>query len=89
MVATMSGMHEAQIVGGPRATSLMAVMTAAFAAGQMVGPLLVSFTVGSRADFSGPLLVASLLLVASAGLLSCPLPSAHAKSEAPGGRNLS
>lgn len=89
MVATMSGMHEAQIVGGPRATSLMAVMTAAFAAGQMVGPLLVSFTVGPRANFSGPLLVASLLLVASAGLLSCPLPSAHAKSEAPGGRNLS
>ena len=79
MVITMAGMHEAQIVGGPQSTNLMAVMTASFAAGQIAGPLLVSFTVGPDADLSHPLLIASLLLVASAGLLSCPLPSAHAR----------
>jgi predicted MFS family arabinose efflux permease len=79
MVATMSGMHEAQIVGGPQATSLMAVMTAAFATGQIAGPLLVSLTVGPHADFSRPLLIACLLLVASAGMLITPLPSAQAR----------
>jgi hypothetical protein len=81
MVITMTGMHEAQIVGGPRATSLMAVMTVAFATGQIAGPLLVSLTVGPDANFSRPLLIGCLLLVASAALLSCPLPSAYAKSE--------
>ena len=81
MVITMSGMHEAQIVGGSQATSLMAVMTAAFAAGQIVGPLLVSFAVGPHVDFSRPLLIACLLLVVSAGILSCPLSSGHARSE--------
>jgi len=81
MVITMIGMHEAQIVGGSHATSLMAVMTAAFATGQIAGPLLVSLTVGPDADFSRPLLIGCLLLVASAALLSCPLPSAYGKSE--------
>jgi len=41
----------------------------------------VSLTVGPDADFSRPLLIGCLLLVASAALLSCPLPSAYAKSE--------
>ena len=70
MVITMIGMHEAQIVGGSHATSLMAVMTVAFATGQIAGPLLVSLTVGPDADFSRPLLIGCLLLVASAALLS-------------------
>jgi MFS family permease len=84
MVITMAGMHEAQMVGGPQSTNLMAVMTASFAAGQIAGPLLVSFTVGPDADLSHPLLIASLLLVASVGLLSCPLPSAQPRRrEAP------
>ena len=87
MVTTMIGMHEAQVIGGPRATSLMAVMTAAFAAGQIAGPLLVSFTVGPDADFSRPLLIACLLLVASTGLLARPRPSAHAGSQTRLGRN--
>jgi len=81
MVITMIGMHEAQIVGGSHATSLMAVMTVAFATGQIAGPLLVSLTVGPDADFSRPLLIGCLLLVASAALLSSSLPSAHVKSQ--------
>ena len=46
MIPTMSGMQEARIVGGSHATSLMAVMTAAFATGQIGGPLLVTYAVG-------------------------------------------
>jgi predicted MFS family arabinose efflux permease len=74
MVNTMGGMQEAQIVGGPHATSLMAAMTASFATGQIGGPLLVTYTVGPHGDFSRPLLIACLLLVASAVALSRPRP---------------
>jgi hypothetical protein len=69
MVSTMSGLQEAQLAAGPHATTLMAAMTAAFATGQIGGPLLVSCAVGPHGDFSRPLLVACLLLVASAGIL--------------------
>lgn len=69
MVSTMSGLQEAQLAAGPHATTLMAAMTAAFATGQIGGPLLVSYAVGPHGDFSRPLLVACLLLVASAGIL--------------------
>ena len=80
MVTTMSGMREAQIVGGPHATGLMAVMTAAFATGQIGGPLLVTYTVGPPSDFSRPLLIGCLLLVVSAGALSRPRPAVYATS---------
>ena len=80
MVNTMGGMQEAQIVGGPHATSLIAVMTAAFAAGQIAGPLLVTCTVGPDGDFSRPLLLACLLLVVSGVTLSRPRPAAYAPS---------
>jgi len=70
MVNTMAGLQETQIVGGPQATSLMAVMTTAFATGQIGGPLLVAYTVGPPGDFSRPLLIACLLLVVSAASLA-------------------
>jgi len=70
MVSTMGGMQEAQIVAGPHATRLMAAMTAAFAAGQIAGPLLVATAVGPNRDFSGPLSIACLLLLVSAGALA-------------------
>lgn len=70
MVITLAGMQEARAVAGPHATGLMAGMTSAFATGQIAGPLLVSSMVGADADFSQPLLVACLLLVASAYVLS-------------------
>jgi MFS family permease len=70
MVSTMGGMQEAQIVAGPHATRLMAAMTAAFAAGQIAGPLLVATGVGPRGDFSRPLSIACLLLLVSAGALA-------------------
>lgn len=72
MVGTMYGMQEAQVVGGPHATALMAAMTAAFGAGQIGGPLLVAYAVGPSGDFSGPLSIAGVLLLVSAGALSRP-----------------
>jgi len=70
MVSTMGGMQEAQIVAGPHATRLMAAMTAAFAAGQIAGPLLVATALGPNRDFSRPLSIACLLLLVSAGALA-------------------
>ena len=70
MVNAMASMQEAQAVAGPHASALMAAMIAAFATGQIVGPVSVSYMVGTDADFSKPLLVASLILVASAYALS-------------------
>ncbi len=70
MVNAMAGMQEARAVAGPHATGLMAAMTAAFATGQIVGPVSVSYMIGPDADFSIPLLVASFVLIASAYVLS-------------------
>jgi MFS family permease len=70
MVNALASMQEAQAVAGPDAAGLMAAMIASFAAGQIVGPVSVSFTVEADADFSRPLLIASLVLVASAYALS-------------------
>jgi hypothetical protein len=66
MVNAMASMQEAQAVAGPDAAGLMAAMIASFAAGQIVGPVSVSYMVGADADFSRPLLIASLVLVGSA-----------------------
>ena len=80
MIPTMTGMQEARMVGGSHATSLMAVMTAAFATGQIGGPLLVTYAVGLKGDLSRPLLVACLLLVVSAGALCRPRPFLYASA---------
>jgi hypothetical protein len=63
-------MQEARHVASPHPTALMAAMTAAFAVGQIAGPLVVSHFVGAAADFSRALLIACGLLVASAWILS-------------------
>jgi hypothetical protein len=51
-------------------------MTAAFATGQTIGPLVVSYAVGRSGSFSGPLWLASLLLLASGVALFRPRPKA-------------
>jgi MFS family permease len=77
MVITMVGMQEAREIAGPNATSLMAAMTASFAAGQIIGPLCVSSIAGAAGGgFGVALLVASFLLVASAYALSHGAPAA-------------
>ena len=46
MVITLIGMQEARALAGVDAAALMAAMTTAFAAGQIAGPLCVSYLVG-------------------------------------------
>ena len=55
-----------------RRPRLMAAMTAAFAVGQVIGPLAVSFLVGAVGGFGGTRLFASAVLVAGALLLVRP-----------------
>jgi len=73
VVITMVGLQEARIVTGAQRIGnparLMAAMTAAFAAGQIVGPLSVSFLVGAGGGFAGALLFACGVLIAGAFLL--------------------
>lgn len=69
VVITMVGLQEARAVAGAQAPRLMAAMTASFAAGQIIGPLAVSYVAGAGGSFSGALLVASGVLVAGAALL--------------------
>lgn len=69
MVATMTGLQEARKAGGPRAARLMAAMTAAFAAGQIVGPVFVTALVGSGGKPDWALAVASTLLAGTGVLL--------------------
>ncbi len=66
MVVTMAGMQEARRVGGANARSLMAAMTAAFAAGQIAGPLAVSALSAAGRSIDVALIGSALVLVASA-----------------------
>src|SRR5258706_1390311 len=72
VVVTMLGMQEARSVAGAQGPRLMAAMTAAFAAGQIIGPLSVSFLVGTGGGFAGALLFACAVLVVGACLLIRP-----------------
>lgn len=65
IVISMVGVQEAREIAGPQAGILVAAMTSAFAAGQAVGPLLVSALAGN-AGFSAPLWTASAVLAVSA-----------------------
>jgi hypothetical protein len=59
------GLQEARRVAGPAARPLIAAMTSAFAAGQIAGPLLVSFMAG----YAVALGLAAALLVSTALIL--------------------
>lgn len=69
MVITMAGMQEARRVAGTRARALMAAMTSAFAVGQIIGPVSVSYLTGATGGFAPALIVSASLLVLSAFLL--------------------
>lgn len=71
MVTTMAGIQEAREVAGPFASVLVAALTAAFAAGQIIGPLLVSVLV-NRSGFSEALVLAFGVLMASVVALGFP-----------------
>lgn len=63
MVITLAALQEGKRVAGRDATMLIAAMTSAFAAGQIIGPLTVSAGSGG---FSTALIIAAAMLVASA-----------------------
>ena len=70
MVITMAGMLEARRVGGRSAPRLMAAMTGAFAAGQMLGPLTVTAAGSAASAIGGPsLLAASVVILAALALV--------------------
>ena len=69
MVITMVGMQTAKQFGGARPRRLMAAMTVGFAAGQLAGPLAVSWFIEPGADFSALLLIAAASLLSGAALL--------------------
>jgi hypothetical protein len=65
MIVTMAGMQEARRVAGATASRLMALMTAAFALGQIAGP--ITMAVGGSAQSGGapiPSILATLVLLA-------------------------
>lgn len=73
VVITLVAMQVARQSHGDRASRLMAMMTAAFALGQLAGPILVGTgATGGAIDIAAPSLLAAGLLVASAWLLFRP-----------------
>lgn len=70
MVLTMAGMQEARRVAGNAAPRLMAAMTAAFAMGQLLGPIVVSMLSSSEHALFVPSIAAAVLLVGSAAVLT-------------------
>jgi len=68
-VITMAAMQDARRIAGPRARQLMAAMTAAFAAGQVVGPLLISLLANVEHGVSIALGIAALPVLVTAGVL--------------------
>jgi len=62
----MSGMQEARARAPEHASRLMAMMTAAFAVGQIIGPLLVSALADHANGVNLLLIAAALLLLGSA-----------------------
>jgi MFS family permease len=66
MVITMTGMQEARALAGAAAAPLMAAMTAAFAAGQIAGPLVVAALARTKGGMAAALALASVVLLLSA-----------------------
>jgi hypothetical protein len=64
MIITMAGIKEALRLGGAPASLAVGVMTAAFGAGQIVGPLMVSLLAHSGHAFAFASLIAAASLVA-------------------------
>jgi MFS family permease len=67
MVVTMAGIQEAQRLAGSGASRLIGALSAAFAVGQLAGPLVIALIAGHFANtFLMPSLFGAGLLCASA-----------------------
>jgi MFS family permease len=69
MVVTMAGLSEARRVAGMGATAFIGALTAAFAVGQVLGPLAIGVVAGMRYGLEGALGVAAVVLLWSAATL--------------------
>lgn len=69
MVITMLSIQEARAVAGAQVVPLTAAMTAAFALGQILGPVVASVLLKAGFGFSSGLLLAGAVLVVSAAML--------------------
>lgn len=69
MVVTMQGLREARRTAGSDATTFIALMTAAFALGQIVGPLVVAVVEDLPHGFEATLLGAAVALLLAASSL--------------------
>ena len=75
MVITMAGLREAhRIAGATDAVRHVAAMTAAFAAGQTIGPIFAGALYDATASFVPSLVATAIILVATAALLARPDP---------------
>lgn len=73
MVITMLGMQEAQAAGGNQPKKLIAALTAAFAAGQLIGPMFFSLShAWFNTDLNFALVLATIGLVISSIWLFMP-----------------
>lgn len=68
-VITLVALREAGRVAGPAAPRLIAAMTAAFATGQIAGPLVAGYLVEEQGTFVIALVGAALVLLVSAAVL--------------------
>ncbi len=67
MIITMAGMKEAHRIASPRdVTRHIAVMTASFATGQMIGPMFASSIYDLTQSFAVSLIIASVILILTA-----------------------
>ncbi len=84
MVVTMTGMQEARRVSGDAAARLIAAMTAAFAVGQLLGPVVVSLLPSGPLALQAASVAAAALSMASAAILAVSRgPSAASKFQKP------
>jgi hypothetical protein len=74
----MAGTQEARRLGGAQGARLIALNTAAFAAGQIAGPLTVSLFPGGSHALLWPSVIAATALVASSITLSATARTAAA-----------
>jgi MFS family permease len=69
MVITMAAIQEARAIAGPRAIGLVSALTAAFAIGQILGPMSVSLLIHLGGGLDSALLIASGVLAAGTYML--------------------
>jgi len=66
---TALGLQQARLMAGDQAPRALALMTASFGLGQVIGPLLGAMLVGPNNDFLPPTIMASSVLALSAVML--------------------